>query len=79
LEPTFGLPFKVGSSIADFNAKTTYNQIVNMITADPRFQGVSGLQVTQNGPSLGITLGVQLSGQTGLFPVSFQFPYSSPT
>jgi hypothetical protein len=79
LEPTFGLPFKVGSSIADFNAKTTYNQISSMITADPRFSGVSGLQVTQNGPSLGITLGVQLSGQTGLFPVSFSLPYSSPT
>jgi len=74
LNPDFGLGFRVGSMNSDFNAKDLYNQIVTLITADPRFQGVSGLQVTLNGPSLGINLGVQIAGQTGVFPVGFTLP-----
>jgi hypothetical protein len=62
---------------SDVNAKDLYNQIVGLITADPRFSGISGLQVTLNGPSLGISLGVQLAGQTGTFPVGFQLPTSA--
>ena len=77
LNPGFGLGFKVGSMNSDFNAKGVYNQIVNMVTADPRFQGVSGLQITLNGPSLGINLGVQIAGQTGVFPVGFSLPSSA--
>jgi hypothetical protein len=76
LNPEFGFGVKPGSSVANLDVKTLYNQIVAQIIADPRFQGVSGLQITQNGPSLGINLGVQIAGQTGIFPVSFQLPTS---
>jgi hypothetical protein len=71
LYPTFGFGFRVGSSNSDFDAKALYNQIVTQTTADPRFQAVTGLQVTLNGPSLGINMGVQLAGQTGVYPVGF--------
>jgi hypothetical protein len=77
LEPTFGLGIRPGSSVADLNAKNLYNQIVAQITADPRFQGVTGLQISQNGPSLGINMGIQLIGQRGIFPVGFQLPYAA--
>lgn len=75
--PDFGLGFRVGSMNSDVNAKDLYNQIVTLITNDPRFQAVSGLQVTLNGPSLGINLGVQIAGQTGVFPVGFTLPMSA--
>lgn len=77
LEPTFGLGVKVGSSNADLNSKDLYNQIVAQITADSRYQAVSGLQISLDGPSLNINMSVQISGQRGVFPVGFQIPYSS--
>ena len=76
LNPGFGLGVKPGSSNAVVNAKDIYSSILNMVTADPRFSGISGLQVSLNGPSLGINLLIQLPGQTGAFPVGFSFPYS---
>lgn len=72
LNPDFGLPVKAGQMVSDINASTIYKQIVAMITADPRFAGVSGLQVVVSPPSVAINLGVQLAGQTGIFPVNFQ-------
>jgi len=76
LNPDFGLGIKAGSSIADTSASDIYRQIAATITADPRFSSISGLQVTLNGPSLGISLGIQLPGQNGVFPVGFQLPTS---
>lgn len=70
-DPTFGLGVKPGTSVADITAPDIYKQIVNMVTADKRFSGVDGLQVTLNGPSLGINLLVQLAGIKGVFPIAF--------
>ena len=72
LNPTFGLSVRPGMSLSDTSASSIYSQIVGMITADPRFSGVSGLQVSINGPSIGINLGILIAGQRGVFPVSFQ-------
>jgi len=77
LDQNFGLGVKVGTMVSDIDAKTIYNQIVNMVTQDSRFQGVSGLQVTISPPSLGINLGVQLAGQSGTFPIGFQLPITA--
>lgn len=74
LNPDFGLPFKVGSMNSDVRVSDLYNNIVNLITADPRFSAVTGLQVTLDGPSLNISMGVQLAGIQGLFPVGFTLP-----
>lgn len=72
--PTFGLSFKIGSSVADFKATDIYNQITNLITSDPRYSGVSGLQINQQGPTLGVNLAVGLSGISGIFPLGFELP-----
>ncbi len=70
--PSFGLSFRVGSSIADFKAQDIYNEITNLITSDSRFSGVSGLQINQQGSALSINLAVGLSGVQGIFPISYQ-------
>ena len=69
--PNFGLNVRVGSIGSELQLQDLYNSINDMITQDPRFQGVSNMQITQNGPVLGISLGVQLPNQSGVFPVSF--------
>lgn len=76
LDPDFGLSVKPGSMVSDTSATDIYNEITGMITADPRFSGVSGLQVTLTPPNVGISLGVQLAGIQGVFPISFQLPTS---
>jgi hypothetical protein len=74
LDPTFGLGVKAGTSVNTVNASDIYLQIVQMVTADSRFSSVSGLQVTLNGPSLGINLLVGLAGVSGVFPIAFSLP-----
>lgn len=69
--PNFGLNVRVGSISSEVQLQELYNSINNMIAQDPRFQGVSNLQITLNGPTLGINLGVTLPNQSGVFPVSF--------
>lgn len=69
--PNFGLNVRVGSISSEVQLQELYNSINNMIQQDPRFQGVSNLQIALNGPVLGISLGVQLPNYTGVFPVSF--------
>ena len=77
LNPSFGLGIKSGTMVSDTSAADIFNEINNLVTADPRFSGISGLQVTLTPPSLGISLGIGLAGIQGLFPVSFQLPSSS--
>jgi hypothetical protein len=77
LNPNFGLSVKPGTMVSDTTASDIYNEIVNLITADPRFSGVDGLQVNIQPPGVMINLGVQLAGIQGVFPVGFQFPYAS--
>lgn len=69
--PTFGLNVRVGSISSEIQLQDLFNSINDMVTQDPRFAGVSNLQITLDGPTLGINLGVQLPGIVGVFPVSF--------
>lgn len=69
--PTFGLGLKAGVISSDLQIQDLYSSINKMIEQDPRFQGVSNLQITLNGPSLIIGLGVTIAGQQGVFPVTF--------
>jgi hypothetical protein len=77
LHPTFGLNVKPGSISSDLQIQDLYTGINNMVIQDPRFAGVSQLQITLNGPVLGISLAVELPGQTGVFPVSFALTSAS--
>ena len=69
--PTFGLSIQPGVISSDLKIQDLYNSINTMITQDPRFQGVSTLQIVQTGPTLTINLGVTIPGQTGVFPITF--------
>jgi hypothetical protein len=71
IHPEFGIGILPGTSIADIDIQQLYNNINSLITADPRFSGVTNLQIFQNGPSLSISLGVSIAGQTGVFPITF--------
>jgi hypothetical protein len=75
--PNFGLNVRVGSISSELQLQDLYNSINEMVQQDPRFQVVSNLQIIQNGPVLGISLGVQLPNQTGVFPVSFALTSST--
>lgn len=74
LNPTFGLGTKPGTMTSDISPINMFNQINTMVTADPRFDSVNGLQINLAAPSLAINLLVSLPGQSGTFPVSFQLP-----
>ena len=71
IHPEFGIGVAPGVSIADIDLQQLYAQINQQIVNDPRFAGVTNLQIQASPPSLGITLGVQIAGTTGIFPVSF--------
>ena len=72
LEPTFGVGVSPGTSISDLNIQQLYEQINQQIQNDPRFSGVSSLQITAAPPNLSISVGVQIAGQTGVFPINFE-------
>lgn len=71
IEPGFGVGISPGTSISDLNIQELYKQINQQITADPRFSAVTSLQIQGNPPNLTISVGVQVAGATGVFPVSF--------
>ncbi len=77
LNPDFGLSVQPGVMVSDTSAADIYNQITNLITADPRFSAVSGLQVNLQPPVISVNLGIQLSGIQGIFPIGFQLPTSN--
>jgi len=72
LEPQYGLGVIPGTSVADLNIQDLAKQINMQIQADPRFDGVTGLQIAATPPTLTISVGVQIAGQTGVFPVNFE-------
>ena len=76
LNPDFGFGVKPGTMVSDTSAADIYNNINKLVTSDPRFSGISGLQVNITPPSLNISLGIGLSGIQGLFPIQFQLPTS---
>jgi hypothetical protein len=77
LNPDFGLNVKPGRMVSDTSAADVYNEIVGLITEDPRFSGVTGLQISLQPPALYVNVAVQLAGIQGVFPISFQLPSSS--
>jgi hypothetical protein len=72
LHPDFGAGIRPGTINADVSAKQIYSSINKVIQQDPRFSGISSLQISLNGPVLTINLGVILANNTGVFPVTFQ-------
>lgn len=69
--PDFGLGVTPGMINSEVTAKDLYNSISKLVQEDPRFQGVKSLNVTLAGPTLGINVAVNISGQNGVLPLSF--------
>jgi hypothetical protein len=72
LHPEFGLGLRVGMMTSEVDAQSIYNDINALINDDPRFQGLSNLQIQLNGGVLNISMGVILAGTEGVFPLTFQ-------
>lgn len=68
----FGLGIRPGTINSTIKIQDIYNSINQLIQKDPRFSSVSNLQISLNGPILSISVGVQISGQNGVFPITFQ-------
>ena len=69
--PTFGLPIKVGGSVADLDAKTLLKSVRNLFSDDPTFTGVTSASVLMNGPVANIAMSVGVRGQNQTVPISF--------
>lgn len=72
MHPEFGLGLRAGVITSELDLQDIYDSINGMILEDPRFQGLDKLQIEINGPTLTISMGVQLAGQQGVFPLTFQ-------
>ena len=72
MHPEYGVGISPGTSISDIDIQQLATQIDKQIKNDPRFTGVSGLQLTAAPPSLTISVSVTVANQTGVFPVSFE-------
>ena len=72
LHPDFGAGIKPGTINADISAKQIFSTINKTVQQDSRFDGISSLQITLNGPVLTIALGIILANNTGVFPLTFQ-------
>ena len=61
--PTFGLPIKVGQSIADLDINALSDACKQVFAADPAFDGVSTVSIAAQGPTVAINLGLYVTGQ----------------
>jgi hypothetical protein len=61
--PTFGLPIKVGQSIADLDINSLASACKQVFAADPAFDGVSTVSIAVQGPTVAINLGLYVKGQ----------------
>lgn len=79
LHPNFGVGIRPGTIASDIQLQDLYNSINQQIQQDPRFQGVTNLQISLNGPTLSIGLMVDLAGTQGVFPINFNLAISNST
>jgi hypothetical protein len=61
--PTYGLPVKVGQSIADLDINALAIACKQVFAADPAFDGVSTVSIAAQGPVVAINLGLYVKGQ----------------
>jgi hypothetical protein len=71
LHQEFGLGLKAGISNADIRVQDIYKSISKLIKQDPRFAGLSSLQIVLNGPTLTINMSVRIANNRGVYPLSF--------
>lgn len=70
--PEYGLGIRAGIMNSDISVQDIYNSINKLVEEDPRFQSLDSLQVDLSGPTLTISMGVTITGQNGVFPLTFE-------
>lgn len=70
--PGFGLGIEPGVMNSDITAQQIFDDVNDLVKEDPRFQGVSSLQIELNGPKLVINMSVVIAGNQGVFPLTFE-------
>jgi len=71
IHPNYGAGVEVGDSGPDVDATGIYEQVLETLKLDPRFDGIVKLEVVRNGPTLTLNLSVKLANGKGVFPLSF--------
>jgi len=71
VHPDFGIGLKAGTMNSELTVQDIYSSLSAGIEEDPRFQGLDSLQVTLNGSTLNVSMGVALAGSQGVFPINF--------
>jgi hypothetical protein len=70
--PGFGLGIEPGVINSDITAQQIFDDMNDLVKEDPRFQGISSLQIELNGPKLVINMSVTIAGNQGVFPLTFE-------
>ena len=69
--PSYGLPVEVGSSTADFSAKSVLQAVRRMFAADPTFSSVTGVSVRVDAHAVQVAANLQVSGTRKTVPVRY--------
>lgn len=70
--PGFGLGLQPGIISSEVTAQSIFEDMNELIKDDPRFQGIATLQIEIDGPKLTVAMSVNLAGNQGVFPVTFE-------
>jgi hypothetical protein len=69
--PEFGLGLKPGISVADADIQNILKDLRDMVTQDPRFEGVENIELNILPPEVSITINAKLINGNGIFPINF--------
>lgn len=71
--PLFGLPVKIGQSLADINATQLSAAIEGLFADDPTYAAISNVSVLVSAPSARVFFDLKTPGLSNTIPVSFDF------
>lgn len=67
----FGLGIEHGISVADVEAGDVIYAMNKMVENDPRFSGISRIDIRLNGPTLSVDMAVTIANGSGIVPLTF--------
>lgn len=70
--PDFGLPLRVGDSLADIQPQKLLTAVNKALSFDPAFTSVRGIQLDLAGPVLAIKAAIEVSGSGMTVPLSVE-------
>jgi hypothetical protein len=69
--PGFGLGLVSGINVTDVVIEEILKDLTDMVTQDPRFQGVEKIEMNLLPPDLSIVINATLANGRGVFPINF--------